>query len=183
MKKITAFAMGIILLIGTLSGCSDNEKSELNYVNASDLASASTAEIPPIVFSESSSQTSVSTSKSSSASSDNPTEIAVHTSCDYYTATAEITEYNAEKVKGVFFGNTEITEEILKYPERKPIYIWKNGNKRLYVSNDYASIEYTSELSNFINIVFRTPTQNTKGNADLFTHSGENLDFSQEMRQ
>lgn len=196
MRKFAAFAMGIILLVGGLSGCSDNEKSELNFVNASDLAADSNAEIPPIVFSENSSQTSVSTSEiesstsdnstiisssenleSSSSSSENPTEIAVPTSCYYYTATAEITEYNAEKVKSVFFGNTEVTEEILNYPERKPIYIWKNGGKRLYVSNDYASIEYTSELSNFINTVFRAPTQNTKGNADLFAHCGENLGF------
>lgn len=190
MKKITAFTMGIILLIGALSGCANNEKTELERVDVNDLATASKPEIPPIVFSENGgSKTSNSTAVGESTSNldgDNSTsngnsaidtEIMIPTSSDYYSAVAEPVEFDAEKVKSIFFGNADVTDNTISRPDRNPIYAWEYEDKELSVCNDDATLDYTSDAATSINIIFGPPIQGNKGNADLFTHSGDNLDF------
>lgn len=184
-NKLTAI---VLALTAALSGCSDARERDLEYVDTSELATASTAKISPIVFNESSTNESTdpneniifsssSVNKAADSGSSTHAEINIPTSSDYFTATAEIMEYDPENVKNVFFGNADVTENTLNYPNRSPVYIWENEDKRLYVSNDDAVIEYTSDLSVTINTIFGAPSQGGGGNANLFVHSGDNLDF------
>lgn len=197
MKKhqVLSIATAIVIGIGTLSGCSGNENSELDYVDVSDLATSSKPDIPPIVFGESDSTgINFSTNKSedisywdnnsfssgdnsTTSSSSTNTKFEVPTSCDYYSATTEIMEYDAEKVKSIIFGDAAVTDNTMTYPNRAPIYVWNYEDKELYVSNDNACVDYTSSLSTSINIIFGPPVQGNDGNVNKFPHINDDLDF------
>lgn len=175
MKKTTAITIGIILLIGALSGCSGNEKTELDRVDVGDLAAASKPDIPPIVFSENSgSETSSSDSGSDSSAN---TEIEIPASIDYYSAVAEPMKFDPEKIKSLFFGNDDVIDNTIIYPERDPIYSWKYEDKELSFVNDEAILDYTSDLATSINIIFGPPIHGNEGNAHLFEHRDDDLDF------
>ncbi len=194
-KRILPMTVALVAAVNILSGCSDTETTSLNRVDASDLATASKPDIPPIIFGESdniktsdpiSEGESVSNSDAESLSEDNSTtdtvsshstEIEVSSSGDYYFTTAKTMEYDPEKVKSVIFGDSAVTDNTLNYPDRSPIYMWEHDGKEVYLSNDDAALEYTSDLSTSINIIFGAPTQSDKGNADQFEHIGDDLDF------
>lgn len=219
MKKcrIVSTAMTLVIGIMTLSGCANNENTELERIDVNDLITASKPIIPPIIFNDSSgmeasnssgldnigslsswnlpnndnSPTDYETSSSSSndegssnlegvdissgSNSSTAAEIEISSSGDYYCATAAIYKYDPEKVKNIFFGNTDVTDNTQHYSGQEPIYMWKKEDKELCISNDDAVLEYTSDLSKLINIIFSTPTQNTGENK--FKHIGDDLDF------
>ena len=197
MKKyqVLSISTAFVMVVGMLSGCSGNANRELDYIDTSELATFSKPNIPPIVFGESDSMgIDFSTNKgedisnwanNSFSSADNSitnsssanTEFAVPTSGDYYSATTEIMEYDAEKVKSVILGNVAVTNNTITYPDRAPIYVWNYEDKELYVSNDNACVDYTSSLSTSINIIFEPPAQENDGNAKKFPHIGDDLDF------
>ncbi len=173
--KIFSMAMTLAVGIGTLSGCSSNEMIELERVDVDVLATASKSEIPPIVFSEGNAP-----EVSDSASNDNSsinTEIKISTSSDYYSAVAEPMKFDAEKVKSIFFGNADVIDNTINRPDGDPIYIWKYEDKELSFINDEAILDYTSNLATSINIIFGPPIQGHKGNAHLFEHRNDDLDF------
>lgn len=200
--KFTALALGIVLGTMAFSGCSDTEEKDLEYIDVGDLATASKPEIPPIVFNGSETETSSSisqntgtsdtesniggnvsstqsdTSSSSEAlpsdTSSSKTEIKIPTSSDYYSAVAEPMKFDPEKVKSIFFGDAEVVDNSVDSPDNDPIYIWNYEDKRLYVSH---LIDYTSDLATSINIIFGPPVHNNEGNAHLFEHRNDDLDF------
>lgn len=203
--KFTAYALGLIIGVTTLSGCSDTEEKDLKYIDVGNLAAVSNPEIPPIVFNGSETETSsytsqntgtsdtesniggnVSSTESDTSSSsealpgDNSspkTEIEIPESGDYYLATTEIMEYDAEKVKSIIFGDATVTDNTMNYPNQAPIYIWNYEDKELYVSNDSACVDYTSDLSTSINIIFKPPADGSEGNVKKFPCIGDDLDF------
>ncbi len=204
-SKFTALALGIVLGTMAFSGCSDTEEKDLEYVDVGDLAAVSNPEIPPIVFNGSGSEASDHTSQNAGASgtesniggnasspesgtsssgealpgnnSSPKTEIEIPESSDYYSAVAEPMKFDAEKAKNIFFGNADVTDDTQFIPEREPIYRWTNGDKELGFSNDEAFLEYTSDPAISINIIFGPPVQNNEGNAHLFEHRNDDLDF------
>lgn len=214
-SKVMTLVIGIMML----SGCANNENTELDRIDVSDLITASKPVIPPIIFNDSngtetrsssinsessSNQDSFGTSSnnnslidsetssssinggssseldsfgtSSDTSSSTVAEIEIPTSGDYYCATAAIYKYDTEKVKNMFFGSSDVTDNTQHYSDREPIYMWKNEDKELCISNDDAALEYTSDLSKLVNILFSVPTQNTE--EKNFIHIGDELDFS-----
>lgn len=213
MKRSRIVTTVITLVIGviTLSGCANNENTELDRIDVNDLITASKPVIPPIVFNDSNDteksnssrldnvdtslgNNSLTDSETSSSSINNESssildsfdtspdnssstaaEIEISTSRDYYCATAAIYEYDTEKVKNIFFGNSDVADNTQYYSDRDPIYMWKKEDKELCISNGDAALEYTSDLSKLINIIFSVPTQNTRNNN--FKHIGDELDF------
>lgn len=178
MKKRQAISIpAIITGLGVLSGCFGNTTSKPDYIDADDLAEFSKPNIPPIVFGSSENAQTENSADKSGNFSDLDTEFEVPASGDYYTATTEIMEYDAQKVKNVIFGNTAVTDNTMTYPDREPVYVWNYEDKELYVSNDNACIDFTSSLSTSIGIIFRLPSQGDSGNVNKFSHTDDDLDF------
>ncbi len=200
--KFTALALGIVLGTMAFSGCSDTEEKDLEYVDVGDLAAASKPEIPPIVFNGSGSEASDHTSQNAGSSgtesntggnasspesgtsssgealpgnnSSPKTEIEIPESSDYYSAVAEPMKFDAEKIKSIFFGDAEVVDNSIDSPDGDPLYIWNYEDKSLHVNN---LIDYTSDPATSINIIFGPPVQNNEGNAHLFEHRNDDLDF------
>lgn len=174
MKKITAFTMGIILLIGAFSGCSDSEEN-IELVNVNDLNNS--VGIPAIKFTE---NTESDSDNDSQSAADPLAEINIPQAAEYIIGTAEFSLFDPEAVKNAFWGDEEITPEILDYTDDRhpyPIYIWKKDGMQLYVNNNsigaYISSAFTIMLDNFTEL----PNYNWDGGMDEFEHNADELNF------
>lgn len=194
MKKYLALKMASLMLggficVGVLSGCSNSKKTELEYVDVSDLPNVSKSEIPSFVFNETdgteTSESTVNDNQSdnteieifTNGNQSDKAEIEISMSSEYYSAVAEPVKFDVEKVKSVFFGNTNVIGNTINRPDRDPIYNWEYNDKKLTIINDNAMIEYSSDPATFINIIFGPPIQGNKGNTHLFEHRDDDLDF------
>ncbi len=136
--KITALALGLIIGVTTLSGCSEEPGTSMNYVDVGALQNASLPEITAINLenggnsgadpgnssggqpSESSGGASSGESggassgdSTSSAPAENKTaEIVIPKTSEYGVYIAEFSEFDPEKVKTAILGDVSITPEI-----------------------------------------------------------------------
>lgn len=195
-RQILSIAAVIVMGIGTLSGCSGNENSELSYINTSDLATFSNPNIPPIVFDSSNdgvndvssnnhdepsnwdtNSFSYNSNSTTSDTSTSGTKFEISALGSYYSGTTELMEFNANSVKNVILGDANVTGKTIENGDQAPDYVWNYEDKELYVSGTNATIDYTSSLSTSINIIFGPPVQGDDGNVDKFSHINSDLDF------
>lgn len=176
MKKITAFTMGIILLIEALSGCSSGGSEEnIELVNVNDLNNS--VEISAIKFTE---NTESGSNNDPQSAADPLAEINIPKTAEYITGTAEFSLFDPEAVKKAFWGDKEITPEILDYIDDRhpyPIYIWKKDGMRLYVNNNSISADISSAFTLMLDNFTHLPNYNIDSGMDEFEHNADELDF------
>ncbi len=176
MKKITAITMGIILLIGALSGCSSEiGESDIELVSVEDLNNS--VEISAVKFNGNAE----SGSNDPQSAADPLAEINIPKTTEYITGTAEFSLYDPEAVKKAFFGDEEITPEIINSNnERRPYpsYIWEKDGMQLHIDNNSLNVDLTSAFTLILeHFTFSLPNYNFDGSMDEFEHNADELDF------
>lgn len=186
MKKITTFTMGIILLIGTLSGCSDmgeNYENSVDFVDVGELANGSQPEIPSLFFEdpELKSETGADLeSGNSQANSQNdpqqPTaQVSVSAAEEYSVYNIKTTEFDPEKVKQAVFGDAEITPEFFEGSHGNKRCTWEKDGRSLDISE--GSVYLFSKAFWFADSTVSTPGYNHDGNLEDFPNRDKELDF------
>ncbi len=152
MKKITAFAMGIVMLVGTLSGCiSETRDTDLERIDVSDLSGVSKPNIAQIEFGDNS----VNSGGSQTAEID-------FSEAEYSVCIAEFGEYDTEKVKSAILGNIDITPEIIRRDKNEyPIYKWDKDDLSLIINNNSPNVELVGNVSMLAETLLDKPTKIT----------------------
>lgn len=173
--------MGIILLIGVLSGCSDVESNyeySITYVDAGALANGSQPEIPSELFevpgtnSETSAESENGNSHNNSQQSS--AQVSVSDAKEYSAYNIKVTEYDPEKVKQAVFGDAEITPEVRDISHGEKSYTWEKDGRSLSVTGDI--FLFSKEMMLADNMV-STPGNNYDGNLEDFPNRDKDLDF------
>lgn len=174
MKKITAFTMGAILLIGALSACSDSEEN-IEFVNVNDLNNS--AEISAIKFTENSESDSDNNQQSAAGPL---AEINIPKTAEYIIGTAEFSLYDPEAVKKALFGDEEITPEIINFNDERhphPNYKWEKDGMHLNINNNSINVHISSAFTFMLDNFTGLPNYNWDGDMDEFEHNADELDF------
>lgn len=186
MKKITAFTMGIVLLIGALSGCSEvgeNNDNPVELVDAGELANGSQPEIPSLFFedpelkSETSTDTESGNSQADTQNNSRQSSAQVNVSAaeEYSAYNIKNTEFDPEKVKKTVLGDEEITPEVFENPRGKISYDWEKDGRSLHVCEDSVML-FGKEIW-FAGRMMITPGYNHDGNLEDFPNRDKELDF------
>lgn len=172
MKKITSITMGIILLLGALSGCnSESNEENIELVNVNELNNS--VEISAVKFNGN-------PENNNSENNDPAAEINIPKNAEYVTGIAEFERYDPETVKKCFFGDEEITPEIIEHNNDRfpyPLYIWEKDGMQLTVENNSIFVDLTSAFSIMLDHYTFLPDYNTEGSMDEFEHNADELDF------
>lgn len=178
MKKITAFAMGIFLLLGTLSGCSGSEE-QVDLVDVNELNNS--AVISAVTFTGNDDNSSDPENPTNSETGNSETaKINIPQTAEYIEGIAEFSPYDPEKVKTVLLGDEEITPEIIQYDNERcpyPVYTWRKDGSELFVDNNSVSVHLCSALTLMLDHLTALPGGNHNGNISEFEHSADELDF------
>lgn len=182
MKKITAFTMGIVLLIGALSGCSEvgeDYENSVELVDAGELANGSQPEIPSLFFEDPELKSEAGADPESgdiqNNSQQSSAQVSVSAAEEYSVYNIRTAEFDPEKVKQAVFGDAEITPEFFEGSHGNKHFTWKKDGRSLDISDGLISLNGKEMW--FAERTVITPGDNHDGNIEDFPSRDEELDF------